>query len=315
MVNELTPSWGKVHRVHHSHLRPWISRPNYLAAFDLGGEVFPPAAQLNKTNKNINTFGNGVISNTHANNFNRNNFIGFVPSVISIPPIGGGGANLPPSLNSAAPSFSLAPPVSVVAPPLNSAVLPNVPTRVIGGGVPLTPRPPLVYNIVGSSTPINVNFIPTPLNMSPVADNSKSVNNTAMPNENIITPINTENNENMINDLNNSLSNLGESNLDLDPFSGFPSLDSSDERTLSRIEALLENPGGLSFANNSIIDPPINIHVPPINVVPEVINIPAENLSPARTNRSRLPVPIVVESPPNTRLRRSNPKPSGFYKD
>ncbi|CAF4507375.1 unnamed protein product, partial [Rotaria magnacalcarata] len=36
MVNEVTPSWGKVHRVHHSHLRPWIPRPNYLAAFDLG---------------------------------------------------------------------------------------------------------------------------------------------------------------------------------------------------------------------------------------------------------------------------------------
>ena len=63
-------------------------------------------------------FGNGVISNTHANNLNGNNFIGFVPSVISTPPIGGGGANLPPSLNSSAPSFSLAPPASAVAPPL-----------------------------------------------------------------------------------------------------------------------------------------------------------------------------------------------------
>ncbi|CAF4248081.1 unnamed protein product [Rotaria magnacalcarata] len=189
MVNKLTPSWGKVHQVHHSHLRPWISRPNYLAAFDLGGEVFPPAAQLNKTNKNINTFGNGVISNTHANNFNRNNFVGFVPSVISIPPIGGGGANLPP-LSSVTPSLiSLTPPLIAVAPPLNSAALPNVPVRIIRGGVPLTPCPPLVNNNnIGSSTPININFIPVPLNMTPVIDIGKNIDNVVMPRENL-TPI------------------------------------------------------------------------------------------------------------------------------
>ncbi|CAF2058584.1 unnamed protein product [Rotaria magnacalcarata] len=128
MVNELTPSWGKVHRVHHSHLRPWIPRPNYLAAFDLGGEVFPPAAQLNKTSKHINTFGNGVISNTHANNFNRNNFVGFVPPVNSSL-VGGGGLNSA-SLNSTAPIVNTLMPTVVSATPHNIPVVINA-----GGGV------------------------------------------------------------------------------------------------------------------------------------------------------------------------------------
>ena len=30
MVNETTPAFGKPIKVHHSHLRPWVPRPNYL---------------------------------------------------------------------------------------------------------------------------------------------------------------------------------------------------------------------------------------------------------------------------------------------
>ena len=49
MVNETTPAFGKPIKVHHSHLRPWIPRPNYLARFDLGGKMFPPPPNLNQT--------------------------------------------------------------------------------------------------------------------------------------------------------------------------------------------------------------------------------------------------------------------------
>ncbi|CAF2142325.1 unnamed protein product, partial [Rotaria magnacalcarata] len=230
---------------------------------------------------------------------------------ISTSPIGGGGANLPP-LSSVTPSLiSVTPPLIAVAPPIISTVLPNAPSRVnIGGGVPLTPRPPLVNNNnVGSSTPININFVPAPLNMTPIIDINESADNAVLPREGITPSVTIDT---RIEELNRS---LGESSLDLDPFSGFPSLDSSTERIMSRIETLLENPRGLSFTNDSIINPPIDIPIPPINVVPEVINIPAENLSPARANRSRLPIPIVVDSPPVSRLRRSNLKPAGFYKD
>ncbi|CAF4428074.1 unnamed protein product, partial [Rotaria magnacalcarata] len=48
MVNETTPAFGKPIKVHHSHLRPWVPRPNYLAKFDLGGKIFPPPPHLNQ---------------------------------------------------------------------------------------------------------------------------------------------------------------------------------------------------------------------------------------------------------------------------
>ncbi|CAF4474498.1 unnamed protein product, partial [Rotaria magnacalcarata] len=48
MINELTPMYSQLIKVHHSNLRPWVPRPNYLARFDLGGEVFPPPVRLNK---------------------------------------------------------------------------------------------------------------------------------------------------------------------------------------------------------------------------------------------------------------------------
>ncbi|CAF3408105.1 unnamed protein product, partial [Rotaria socialis] len=156
---------------------------------------------------------------------------------------------------------------------------------------------------------------------TPIININESADNAVLPREGITPSVTIDT---RIEELNRS---LGESSLDLDPFSGFPSLDSSTERIMSRIETLLENPRGLSFTNDSIIDPPIDTSIPPINVIPEiinippinevptVINIPAENLSPVRANRSRLPIPIVVDSPPVNRLRRSNLKPAGFYKD
>ncbi|CAF4518546.1 unnamed protein product, partial [Rotaria magnacalcarata] len=54
MVNEVTPMYNQPIKVHHSNLRPWVPRPNYLAKFDLGGEVFPPPARLNQPSSNNN---------------------------------------------------------------------------------------------------------------------------------------------------------------------------------------------------------------------------------------------------------------------
>ncbi|CAF4259203.1 unnamed protein product [Rotaria magnacalcarata] len=246
----------------------------------------------------------------------KNNFIGFVPSIISTPPIGGGGANLPP-LSSVTPSLiSVTPPLIAVAPPIISAVLPNSPIGVnTGGGVPLTPRPTLVNNNnVGSSTPININFVPAPLNMTPIININESADNAALPRENIIPSVNVENPIVTLNNSLNTLPCLEESGLNLDPFSGFPSLDSSDERTMSRIEALLDNPRGLSFTfENNIVEPPVQIDIIPEVLIPNLI--PNVVASPERVNRSRLPIPVIVNSPPAARLRSTNKKPTGFYKN
>ncbi|CAF3544130.1 unnamed protein product [Rotaria socialis] len=92
------------------------------------------------------------------------------------------------------------------------------------------------------------NEIPgSPLNMTPIIDINESADNAALPRENIIPSVNVENPIVTLNNSLNTLPCLEESGLNLDPFSGFPSLDSSDERTMSRIEALLDNPRGLSY--------------------------------------------------------------------
>ncbi|CAF2051267.1 unnamed protein product, partial [Rotaria magnacalcarata] len=94
----------------------------------------------------------------------------------------------------------------------------------------------------------------------------------------------------------------------------FPSLDSSDERTMSRIEALLDNPRGLSFTfENNIVEPPVQIDIVPEIIIPELV--PNVVASPERVNRSRLPIPVIVNSPPAARLRSTNKKPTGFYKN
>ena len=306
MVNEVTPSWGKVHRVHHSHLRPWVPRPNYLAAFDLGGKVFPPAAQLNKTPTHINTFGNGIIGNTHANRSNRNNFVGFVPPVNSSL-VGGG--SLGTALNSTAPI------VNTLAPTVVSAIPHNIPVVInAGGGVPQTPRPPLIDMNRDTSTPININFPPAHSNISPIINISENANNTSMPRENIIPSVIAEDPIAVLNKSLNSLPCLEESGLDRDPFSGFPTLDSSDERTMSRIETLLDNPRGLSYTfEDTIVEPPVQINIIPEVLVPNLA--PNVVASPERVNRSRLPIPVIVNSPPAARLRSTNKKPTGFYKN
>ncbi|CAF4366901.1 unnamed protein product, partial [Rotaria magnacalcarata] len=64
----------------------------------------------------------------------------------------------------------------------------------------------------------------------------------------------------------------------------FPSLDSSDERTMSRIEALLDNPRGLSFTfENNIVEPPVQIDIVPEIIIPELV--PNVVASPERVNR------------------------------
>ncbi|CAF2087476.1 unnamed protein product, partial [Rotaria magnacalcarata] len=256
-------------------------------AFDLGGNVFPPAAQLNKTSKYINTFGNGIISNTHANNFNRNNFVGFVPPVNSSL-VGRG--NLSSSSNSTTPI------VNTLVPTVVSAIPQNVPLVInAGGGVPQTPRPPLVDVNRETSTPINVNFPPAHSNISPIINISKNANNTSRHRENIIPSVTGENPIAALNKSLNTLPCLEESGLNIDPFSGFPSLDSSDERTMSRIEALLDNPRGLSYTfEDNIVEPPVQINILPQIVIPELVpNIIA---SPERVNKSRLPIPVVCVS-------------------
>ena len=107
---------------------------------------------------------------------------------------------------------------------------------------------------------------------------------------------------------------MEESGLNRDPFSGFPTLDSSDERTMSRIETLLDNPRGLSYTfEDTIVEPPVQIDIIPEVLVPNLV--PNVVASPERVDRSRIPIPVIVNSPPAARLRSTNKKPTGFYKN
>ncbi|CAF2052839.1 unnamed protein product, partial [Rotaria magnacalcarata] len=104
MVNELTPMYSQLIKVHHSNLRPWVPRPNYLARFDLGGEIFPPPVRLNNTVSNNNArmpFGSSN-HNIHSVPNNRifNNFIGFQAATPPVLPIAPGGNTItPPVIN------------------------------------------------------------------------------------------------------------------------------------------------------------------------------------------------------------------------
>ncbi|CAF2100679.1 unnamed protein product, partial [Rotaria magnacalcarata] len=94
MINELTPMYSQLIKVHHSNLRPWVPRPNYLARFDLGGEVFPPPVRLNKpvsSNHARMPFGNSNHNSSVPNNRIFNNFIGFQAANPPVPPIAPGG--------------------------------------------------------------------------------------------------------------------------------------------------------------------------------------------------------------------------------
>ncbi|CAF2259493.1 unnamed protein product [Rotaria magnacalcarata] len=197
--NLLTAAWREPsHKFAPFMLNQLVGKKIFHSGHLTRGEVFPPAAQLNKTSKHINTFGNGIISNTHANHYNRNNFIGFIPPVNSSL-VGGGGLNSA-SFNSTAPIVNTLVPTLVSATPHNIPVVINA-----GGGVPKTPRPPLVDINRGNSTPINVNFLPAHLNMSPIIKISENADNASMPKENIIPYVIIEN---PIATLNKSLNTL-----------------------------------------------------------------------------------------------------------
>ncbi|CAF2105438.1 unnamed protein product, partial [Rotaria magnacalcarata] len=88
MVNETTPAFGKPIKVHHTHLRPWVPRPNYLARFDLGGDIFPLVTKLNqcipKCHYNI-MYGN-------PSRMSTNSSLGFLPATPSVQPIAPGGS-------------------------------------------------------------------------------------------------------------------------------------------------------------------------------------------------------------------------------
>ncbi|CAF2058581.1 unnamed protein product [Rotaria magnacalcarata] len=94
-----------------------------------------------------------------------------------------------------------------------------------------------------------------------------------MPRENIIPSVIAENPIATLNKSLNTLPCLEESGPNPDPFSGFPSLDSSDERTMSHIEALLDNPRGLSYTfEDNIVEPPVQIDILPEILVPDAVS-------------------------------------------
>ncbi|CAF4297746.1 unnamed protein product, partial [Rotaria magnacalcarata] len=112
-----------------------------------------------------------------------------------------------------------------------------------------------------------------------------------------------------------------------EPFEGFPRLNPSLEETLSRLESLLESPPKLNTVVPivpNIAEIPVELNIetivpPPVTVLPPVIEVPVninmDTTPPENINlRDRLTSLSPVTNPMLSRLRRSNAKPSGFYK-
>ncbi|CAF3716352.1 unnamed protein product, partial [Rotaria socialis] len=279
MVNEITPAWGKVIRVHHSHLRPWVPRPNYLAAFDLGGEAFPPSAQLNKIlpnhNNKINNFGKQSLTTPCANSFFSNNFLGFVPAAPPTPPGELGGNSPTPSVveNPAGPQINV--------------------NR--GGGIPGTPQPlPATQGGLNFSTPININFAPETINTSPIVNDLSNLNNSSLT---VQEPF--EGFPRLNPSLEEALSRL-ESLLESPP----------KLNTIPIVPNIAEIPVELNI--ETTVPPTVAVQ-PPVIEVP--ININMDTTPPENINlRDRLTSLSPVTNPMLSRLRSTNAKPSGFYK-
>ncbi|CAF2153048.1 unnamed protein product [Rotaria magnacalcarata] len=278
MVNEITPAWGKVIRVHHSHLRPWVPRPNYLAAFDLGGEVFPPAAQLNKIvpnhNNRIHNFGKNILTTPCANLSFSNNFTGLLPATPLVQPIVQGGNTVTPSVT-----------VNIEVPRSNDKGGENTPR-------PLLP-PTTSDRGLNFSTPININFSPEDINSSPIINNSLNLNNSSL-----TTPEPFEGFPRLDSSLEEAVSRL-ESLLESPPkVKIVPIVPNIAEMPADiNIETTVPQP----VVSPSNIENPLNINIE--TTPPETINL-----------RSRLTRLSPITNPMLSRLRSTNAKPSGFYK-
>ncbi|CAF2073168.1 unnamed protein product [Rotaria magnacalcarata] len=172
--------------------------------------------------------------------------------------------------------------------------------------MPGTPQPHLLLNHQSiTSTPTVTNCLPENLNISPMLDNNINLENLEIPNESIITPAANANPKKNI-----SMFNDDELGITPGGFEGFPLLDSSDERTLSRLENLLITPPAAVLPR----DEPINLSMGE-NSTLKMPGESSENItvSPERVQASRIPVPTVLNSPSPTRIKRSNMKPAGFY--
>ncbi|CAF4900353.1 unnamed protein product, partial [Rotaria socialis] len=241
MVNETTPAFGKPIKVHHSHLRPWIPRPNYLAKFDLGGKIFPPQPNLNQTLSRCHYY--KMYNN--PSRMSTNSFLGFHPATPSVQPIAPGG------------NLAIPPIVEELVEPQNGAV---------GGNIPQgPPRPqPATEGEATSSTPLNLNIAPPLIFESPIFENLNS-------------------SESIVND----------------SFEGFPSIDSSTERALSRLENLLASP---EIENPSLLVRNPLISNQPIPTVPDISEeiINESNISES-SNIEEIPVasnvPIIIPEP------------------
>ncbi|CAF2221060.1 unnamed protein product [Rotaria magnacalcarata] len=151
MVNETTPAFGKPIKVHHSHLRPWIPRPNYLAKFDRGGKIFQPVPHLNQVIPKFHysrMYGN-------PSRMSTNSFLGFLPATPSVHPIAPGG------------NLAIPPIVESLVEPQNDTV---------GGNTPQgAPQPqPATEGEAASSTPLNLNIAPPRILESPIFGNLNS---------------------------------------------------------------------------------------------------------------------------------------------
>ncbi|CAF2038268.1 unnamed protein product [Rotaria magnacalcarata] len=307
MVNEVTPMYNQPIKVHHSNLRPWVPRPNYLAKFDLGGEVFPPPARLNQPSSN----NNARMPNTRI----FNHFIGFTPATPPVQPVAPGGNNITP------------PVIGEVVEPLNGE---------IGGESPhggLSPQPEDILESPNFTPPRNLN-LSLPNLFSPLENRDEDNYRLEHPFEGF--PFVDPSTDDLLTRMENLLTSpnsIKKAPLNKLPMPSvllpdeLPIINPPSEPKLAPLVIpidLLSIPSTSTSnitipSTSTITDEPVLSKVP---ITPsEVIETPPPPLdpnigvSPQGTVRSRSRIPVLSPiASPISRLRPSNTKPQGFYR-
>ncbi|CAF2127445.1 unnamed protein product [Rotaria magnacalcarata] len=264
-------------KVHHIHLKPWIPRPNYLGAFDLGGGDFPPGPVPSVQNKQqpvsikqvaIPLIGGGFdISNNILESPNTS-FVGFSP-----PPQG----NLVQGVDS--PNTLLGGDSTISFVPINQ-VFTDLLTTDHSSFVPTTPLASEFRDLV-ASTPVSEQIPPFMPPLTEVNVMPPSLNNPGF--------------DSVVNDTNTSFRGFDEGEESEGLESDVVSEQSSEwcseaEELLSRVEALVDQ----TLVRPGLVVPPDEPIGP--EAPPEMVRVPTPPPSPV------------------SRLRARTPKPPGFYR-
>ncbi|CAF3481397.1 unnamed protein product [Rotaria socialis] len=312
IANELSTVPLGVYKVHHVHLKPWIGKPNYLAAYDLSGQIFPPikgkVSSVPIMNKkpmyaDVPSFGGGLF-NSSMSNSSSESFKGFINS--SVPTLDCSSEPVIDSLN-----------LTPISPPA------DIPDLITDHASLLDGVNHNFKNLLREQFPL-ANPLSTPINLEPLkrihpcppCTSTPIVSATNDSPIGLVTPIIDLSSEDIFFD---SLQELTDEDLDK-YFEGFPSPGHDEaiktSADLTRAEDYLDLTHELIV--NTPVEPDIVENNNPLISVPVLIkNEPPDILQPDTLPTLFLENTDRPADVPNIRasLRRLPAKEPGFYKD